>query len=69
MSSEESLGSSLPPSPRRKPATSPISEMLSPSELESLRRGAKETSDFARAEMAKSPALPGVTKGLRSLIS
>ncbi len=53
MSSDRKSASTPAPSPGQKPSTSAISEMLTPSELESLRRAAKEGGDYARKAFAK----------------
>ncbi len=45
-SSARNLPSSPPPSPATRPASSLVSEMLTPSEVESLRRDKKEAGDF-----------------------
>ena len=48
-------GSTPQPSPAPRPDTSSVSEMLTPSEIEQLRRHKKEVSDFAFEEFRKNP--------------
>ena len=47
-SSAKNSGSNPQPSPDTKPSSYSVSEMLTPSEVESLRRDKKEADDFAK---------------------
>ena len=53
MKSERSSESSRRASPTQKPSTSAISEMLTPSEIESLRQDKKEASAYFRRLYSK----------------
>ena len=46
MKSENSSASSRKPLPQQKPDTSPVSEMLTPSEIEQLRQEKKELAAY-----------------------
>lgn len=49
------LKSNREPSPARKQATSSASETLSPSELQSLKQGAKDADDWLREDLRRNP--------------
>ncbi len=52
MLSDKNSKSTQPLSPETKPPTSSASEMLTPSEVQSLRQDAKETSVYAKKVFA-----------------
>ena len=52
MRSENSLTSSQPKSPAKNPATSPVFDKLTSSEIEQLRQHKKELSAFAQKAFA-----------------
>ena len=52
MKSENSSESSRKPLPQQKPDTSPVSEMLTPSEIEQLRQDKKESNAFFQKAFA-----------------
>jgi hypothetical protein len=58
MQSKTYSESSRPPSPPTKPNTSSTSEMLTPSEIESLRQGGREASAYAQKVFRKEGGVP-----------
>ena len=63
MKSAKTSASTRPASPQPKPPTSSTSEMLTPSEIASLRRKSNETADFALKAFALPSQPPKGTGG------
>ena len=58
MQSEQPSASSRPPSPAPKRSTSSVSERLTNSEMEELRRDLREKSAWLQKEFEKNPPIP-----------